>query len=133
MNKNKKDFVLRWFEKANNDLKNIKNNLAAKDVPVDTVCFHAQQAIEKYLKGALIYKNKEVSKTHDLVKLLSEVKKFIPELGKLEEELERITEYAVETRYPDTFLEPSLEEAKHSYSLAIKIKKIVISKLKIVP
>ncbi|OGS21933.1 MAG: DNA-binding protein [Elusimicrobia bacterium RIFOXYA2_FULL_39_19] len=124
MNKNKLALVHKWFEKANNDLKNIKNNLSAKDIPADTVCFHAQQAIEKCLKAVLVYHDREVAKTHDLVKLLSEVKIFIPGLAKEEEGLERITEYAVETRYPDSFLDPSLKEAEYSYKLALKIKKI---------
>jgi hypothetical protein len=33
-----------WVIKADSDLLNIANNLAAARVPWDTVCFHAQQA-----------------------------------------------------------------------------------------
>jgi hypothetical protein len=40
-----------WLRKADHDLLNIRNNLAAKDIPWDTVCFHAQQAAEKVLKA----------------------------------------------------------------------------------
>lgn len=40
-----------WLRKADNDLRNIANNLRPggtdEDVPWDTVCFHAQQAAEK--------------------------------------------------------------------------------------
>lgn len=55
MNENKKLVVKMWFEKANSDIKNIENNLVAHNIPVDTVCFHAQQVIEKILKGVLVY------------------------------------------------------------------------------
>ena len=41
-----------WMAKAEHDLLNIENNLAAARVPWDTVCFHAQQAAEKLLKGS---------------------------------------------------------------------------------
>lgn len=41
------DIVCLWVEKAEHDLLNIDNNLAASHVPWDTVCFHAQQAAEK--------------------------------------------------------------------------------------
>jgi HEPN domain len=40
-----------WFAKAEHDLLNIQNNLAAVQIPWDTVCFHAQQAAEKCLEG----------------------------------------------------------------------------------
>jgi hypothetical protein len=40
-----------WLSKAENDLLNIENNLSAARVPWDTICFHAQQAAEKLLKG----------------------------------------------------------------------------------
>jgi len=39
----------RWFQKAENDLLNVENNLKAERYPADTVCFHCQQAAEKYL------------------------------------------------------------------------------------
>ena len=78
MNEDKNEVVRAWFQKAENDLKNIRNNLASDDVPTDTVCFHAQQAIEKYLKGCLIFFEQDITKTHDLVKLLSELRELIP-------------------------------------------------------
>lgn len=131
MNNDKNDIVKIWFEKADNDLINIENNLKAENIPVDTICFHSQQAIEKYFKGTLVYFEQDISKTHDLVKLLSQVSGFIPELLPFEEELEKISEFAVETRYPDSFYTPSLEEAKKSYQTAVQIKKIVLNKVKI--
>ena len=36
-----------WIEKARNDLLNADNNLAAQEIPYDTVCFHCQQAAQK--------------------------------------------------------------------------------------
>jgi len=37
-----------WVQKAENDLKNAAHTLRmGKDCPTDTVCFHAQQCVEK--------------------------------------------------------------------------------------
>ncbi|WP_297212338.1 MULTISPECIES: HEPN domain-containing protein [Thermodesulfovibrio] len=127
----KEEIVLRWFKKAENDIKNIENNLKSEDFPTDTVCFHAQQAVEKFFKGALVYFQRDISKTHDLVRLLSEIVDLIPELKEFEEDLERLTEFSVEVRYPDTFYEPTLEEAKYSYEIATKIREIILNKVKI--
>ena len=46
--------VSEWVAKAENDLKSAALILrAGKDCPTDTVCFHAQQVVEKYLKALL--------------------------------------------------------------------------------
>lgn len=123
--------VKQWFRKADNDLRSIENNLKSQEPPTDAICFHAQQAIEKYIKGSLIYFGKHISKTHDLVNLLTSISENIPELRSLEDEFHEITRYGVEVRYPDIFYEPSLEESKRAYEIAIKVKKIVLDKIKI--
>lgn len=130
MNEDRQEVILVWFRKAESDLKNIRNNLASDDVPTDTVCFHAQQAIEKYLKGALVFFERDISKTHDLVKLLSQLRELIPELAALEEEMEQVTEYAVAMRYPDAFYYPTTEETKKSYDTALRVQKIVLQTIR---
>ena len=64
-----------------------------------------------------------MTKTHDLVKLLTEVSPFIPELLNYEEELEKLTEFAVEARYPDTFYDLGLSEARESYNYSPEDKR----------
>jgi len=118
-----------WFRKAESDLLNICNNLAADNVPTDTVCFHAQQAIEKLLKGVLVASGRNVAKTHDLVRLLSDVADIIPELLPYEDLLEEISEYGVGVRYPDDFYEPTLAEAQVAFDVALKIEAVVKSAL----
>ena len=58
-----------WLHKADHDLLNINNNLAASEIPWDTICFHAQQIAEKVLKGFLVYHGRDLLKTHALVTL----------------------------------------------------------------
>ena len=46
--------VRRWIEKAEDDLRNAEHTLTLKeDCPYGTICFHAQQCVEKYLKALL--------------------------------------------------------------------------------
>lgn len=117
--------VRQWLHKAESDLLNIRNNLAAERIPTDTVCFHAQQAIEKFLKAVLIANGRNIAKTHDLVKLLTDVADIIPELLQYEERLEEISEYSVGVRYPDDYYEPELVEAEKAFAVAQQIEKIV--------
>lgn len=125
------EVVQQWLRKAGHDLQNIRNNLAAENIPTDTVCFHAQQAIEKLLKGMLVANARNISKTHDLVKLLTDVADILPELLPYEDQLEDISEYGVGVRYPNYFFEPTLDEARHAYEVALQIETIILHKLQI--
>ena len=64
-----------WTAKAEDDLLNIENNLAAQRVPWSTVCFHAQQAAEKNLKAFLVYHGQTPARIHDLIPLLTECRR----------------------------------------------------------
>jgi len=38
-----------WLVKADNDLKTGKDELASKNPATDTICFHMQQCVEKFV------------------------------------------------------------------------------------
>ncbi len=64
---------LAWLRKADHDLLNVENNLAAKEIPWDTICFHAQQAIEKVLKAFLVHQGafqRHMTLSHSLLNVL---------------------------------------------------------------
>ena len=69
------DTVKEWVHKAEKDYATAKRELAVLEQPnYDAVCFHAQQCIEKLMKGLLIHRGIVPTKTHDLAylrKLLS--------------------------------------------------------------
>ena len=101
-----------WFAKADNDILNIENNIAAESVPWDTVCFHAQQAAEKTLKGFPLYNGRTPKRTHDLVVLLTECVEVAPDLRKLEGVCQKLTYFSVGVRYPDDLYEPTEQDAR---------------------
>jgi HEPN domain-containing protein len=57
-----------WCLKAENDLKNACHEVEHEDPALDTVCFHAQQTAEKYLKAYLLFHDCEIPKTHVLMR-----------------------------------------------------------------
>jgi len=128
--KEKADLVRQWMKKAENDLINAKNSINIKPKPpLDTVCFHAQQCAEKYLKAFLTFHEIEFEKTHDISDLLLLASKVDEGFVRLLEEGKLLTPYAVEVRYPVLFEEPTFEEAKKAIEIAEKIREFVLERL----
>jgi HEPN domain-containing protein len=67
----------------------------------DAVCFHCQQASEKYLKAILCERGLNIPRTHDLLRLLVALVPHEPSVRPLRRFLESLSQYAVEYRYPD--------------------------------
>ena len=107
--------------KAENDLLNMRNNVAAARTPWDTVCFHAQQVAEKMLKAVLVDQGRSVARTHDLVALLAEAVAAGTPLDSLEADCRRLTPYAVLLRYPGTAVEPSDQEGREAFAAAERV------------
>ena len=74
--------------------------LAQIDRMHDQVCFHCQQAAEKYLKAIMEEQGLPVPKTHDLEILLGQLSSTFPALLPLKRGLMILVDYAVDTRYP---------------------------------
>ncbi|MCX5654652.1 MAG: HEPN domain-containing protein [Planctomycetota bacterium] len=118
-----------WVAKAEGDLLNIENNMASREVPWDTVCFHAQQAAEKYLKALLVSRGRIPPKTHDLVALLTECMDLEPGLEVIEEECHALTAHAIGTRYPADLYEPDEAEARRMHEAARRVRVAVRQRL----
>jgi HEPN domain-containing protein len=111
-----------WLRKADHDLLNIENNLAAKDIPWDTVCFHAQQVAEKVLKAFLAYHGRDLLKTHDLIALLAQCVNIDHTLSDFEADCRKLTSYGVAARYPDDLFEPGETDARELVSAARRLR-----------
>jgi HEPN domain-containing protein len=129
MDNPKAEVIRLWIKKADHDLQNKANNLAAANIPTDTLCFHAQQAIEKLFKGFMVAHGITISKTHDLSKLLTDISGLAPDLLAYESILEDISEYSVSMRYPDLFYEPPIDETRRAYETAKEIRQVIVKKL----
>jgi HEPN domain-containing protein len=112
-----------WVKKAENDLKNASYTLQMEDeCPTDTVCFHAQQVVEKYLKALLVFKGIPFPKTHDIEDIIA----FLPPSSRprlAEKDQDKLTEYATVTRYPGDYEPISLDEAKKAVRIALDVRR----------
>jgi HEPN domain-containing protein len=112
-----------WMTKGDNDLKNAVHTLKlGKECPTDTVCFHAQQCVEKYLKAFLVALGRQFHRIHDIESLISLMPKDI-RVGLTVEEQRRLTEYATVLRYPGPYESISFSEAKQSVKLAQRVQR----------
>ncbi len=110
-----------WLAKAANDLLNADNNLKSENIPLDTVCFHCQQAAEKIFKATLAARGQAYPFTHDLLLLLEKILEFDRRAERLRDDLSLLMPYAVEIRYPDDWFMPSLEDAREARAAAGRI------------
>ena len=96
------EFVAEWFKYAEMDFITSEHLLTLRPQPLEIICFHCQQAAEKYLKGYLVFANKvEPPKTHDLVLLKIECMKSNSSFDDVSRACEVLTRYGVGARYPN--------------------------------
>ena len=89
-----------WLILAERDM-SIADHLAAtmSPVPTEAIAFHCQQAVEKYLKGALVILGDEPPYTHDLDELCSMAEKHNPVFVSISSLCTIITQFSVQPRY----------------------------------
>jgi len=68
-------------------------------MPVETICFHCQQAVEKALKAMLAYYEGDIPKTHNIRTLAELCKGYTTEVLVDDKVVDTITAFAVITRY----------------------------------
>jgi HEPN domain-containing protein len=93
-----------WLEKGSHDLDEARLSFKHGGW-TDIICFHCQQAAEKYLKGFLTRQGINVGKLkkwqiHELPKLWKECYKLNAEFKLIEEECILLNDFYIEPRYP---------------------------------
>jgi len=101
-----------WLERARRDMMFIEHEVAHVEPLWDLIAFHAQQAVEKTLKAALVRANRHPARTHSLTSLLAELEATgFPARG-LVNDCRRLEPYAVAMRYPTRTPLPTPEEGR---------------------
>ena len=89
----------RWLASAEGDLVLARASDRDAEAPARGVAFFVQQALEKGLKSVLVLEAIDFPKTHDLAVLAG----LVPPdwgLGLTDVDLERLSDFAIDTRYP---------------------------------
>jgi HEPN domain-containing protein len=96
---NENEIVQEWIEKAEEDFGFASLILEQTDYFAQ-VCFHFQQAAEKYLKAFIIANNLQFRAIHNLLELLNICRAQEPGIAGLEEACRYLNPIYIDTRYP---------------------------------
>jgi HEPN domain-containing protein len=114
------------FDKAESDVLIIDSHIKNKNIPedwkYDAICFHATQAVEKFLKGFIIDNNQDVKKSHDLGYLWNEAVKIDNIFNDIKDDCELLNNYTAWVRYSS---HSPIEQ--HEFTAVIKSLKKVYS------
>jgi len=113
-----------WLALAEEDLL-LSRELHQKSSHLRALCFHAQQAVEKFLKALLTHQHITFSRTHDIESLVNHLPGELSESFRLHQILD-LTEYAVDTRYPSiASTEITRTDAERAFEAAQKVTDLV--------
>jgi HEPN domain-containing protein len=124
--RDKASLVRGWLRKAQSDRVAMEASFGAG--ALDVACFHAQQVVEKCLKGFLIHAGEDFPFTHNLSKLVAACAGLDASFQSLLELVEPLTPYAVELRYDAEFW-PDSQAAEAARGAALQVQEFVFSKL----
>ncbi len=93
-------YAARWLMFAETDLRSAYAVLS--EGIYNNACFFAQQTIEKCLKSLLALNDATIPKVHSITKLVRMVDADQRLFGDLDQELKRIDDFYIPTRYPDS-------------------------------
>ncbi len=113
--------VLEWVDRAEEDYQLARASLQRKKPLIYGATFHAQQCAEKYIKALLTSRQIAFPRTHDLAALSTLCQQNGIILSISEEDLEKLSAFAVEVRYPGS--QSTIEEAKEAYQIAKMVRR----------
>ena len=120
-----------WISKADEDFEFAQINFKEEKPFHAQICFHFQQAAEKYLKAYIIANELEFTKIHDLSVLLNQCEKNDASFKKLIDECEYLTAFYIETRYPVHWpVHLTRQQTEKAYNAAKNIRSFTKQKLK---
>ena len=105
--------------------------LTAQPPLTSDMVFHAQQAVEKAIKGFLCWHDRPFRKTHNLVEIGEAAAAVDSTLESVLRRAAPLTEYAWRFRYPGDLDEPSVEEAREALAIAREVFDGLLSRLPI--
>jgi HEPN domain-containing protein len=116
-----KELVAEWFRFADDD---IDTALLLKDMRPrhhEIICYHCEQAVEKYLKGFLVSKDQMPPRTHDLANLCNLCCEQDATFSNLLPQCSYLTQFGVQPRYPkELYLTSANVEQAVKYALEVK-------------
>jgi len=114
-----------WLRKADDDVYVIDSLPGDHTGLTNAIAFHAQQAVEKYLKTFLMWHQVSFPKTQDLERLLVLVESLDKELAADLADVSVLTLYGAELRYPGDRPDASEKESQKAVVLMYKTRETI--------
>jgi HEPN domain-containing protein len=115
--------IYEWFQFGDTDLK-VAEHLSATlyPPPLEIICYHCQQAVEKYLKGYLVFTGtEEPPKIHNLMALCASCARIDNRFDTIVAKCNILNAYGVQPRYPDEiYIDESQMKKALLYACEIK-------------
>lgn len=121
----KNELIVQWLAKADDDLRLAELALSARPPVNWGAAFHAEQAAEKLLKALLTFHSVEFVKSHDIDYLVDLCLAAEPRTQVLRPTATKLTDYAVEPRYPLPRRDPTQAEAREAIDIAREVRRFV--------
>ena len=107
-----------WLRRAKSNLARARAGKVDPDILYEDICFDAQQAAEKAIKAVLVSRDVRLRRSHDIIDLLTLVSEAGLDVPDFVKEADRLTHYAVQTRYPGISEDVDKEETGEAVRLA---------------
>jgi HEPN domain-containing protein len=95
------DLAARLARKAQADATAARKFASDPEISDDIIGFHAQQAVEKWLKAVMALRQVRQMRTHDLNRLVESLEEIGVELPVARSDVDELTVFAVPLRYED--------------------------------
>lgn len=110
---------LDWLQKGDRDYGLASHAAVHTPEYPDLICYHCQQAAEKFLKAAVIHYGLPLRKTHDLEDLLDIISTAeISISAEYYESARKINDYGIQIRYPDPSGDPTEDDVREALTAA---------------
>ena len=115
--------MVEWFRFGDNDLIVAEHSaLTLHPQPLEIICYHCQQAVEKYLKGYLVFHGvEEPPRPHNLMTLCELCSESDPRFDSIVSKCNILNAYGVQPRYPDEiYIDESRTQTALTYAKEIR-------------
>ena len=104
-----------WLNRARSNL--ALASMQDEGVYLEDLCFNTQQAVEKAIKALLIQPHVQFPYVHDIAELLTVLEATGQEIPQAIRQVERLTRFAVFTRYPG--IAPPISREEYTEALHV--------------
>ena len=112
-----------WISRADSNLLIAQTAQKGGGLYYEDLCNQLHQAVEKGLKGLLVFFGEDPPKTHDLLNLLSRLEKYVEITDDILDKTLQIDRYSVNIKYPGNYDPVTLEDFEEAL---VNVEKYII-------